>query len=130
MTQISGVTLEIGGTERVLRLTKQARYRLETETPWGLVETVKKLGGANMAAAAHLVWAGRLHAEPRLTVSDVVEEIEYDDLKGLIKPLMAMLNDAGIATKTKEEAEAEKEEEEGLSPSEVAELEEERAGNG
>lgn len=75
MPPTHGVKVELDQV-RTLRYTERSLYRLEEETGKTLTEMGDRLRKGSLQAITSLLWAGLLHAEPRITVDDVLKRME------------------------------------------------------
>lgn len=90
----SAVPVEIAGTSRRLRFTNRAQFKLREVAGAALPELLLRGGTLDGQALTHLVWAGRLHAEPDLEVDTVVDELDPADYPKYIAAIMAAVHEA------------------------------------
>lgn len=65
-----------------LKFTKKAIYRLEKEkdVKIGDLQKMSDPGEFKFSLVIDLIWAGRLYENPALTVDQVIEDIDFDNL--------------------------------------------------
>jgi|SRR5687768_14836756 len=83
MPPLNGVKVKLGGETRVLRYTNRSLVALEMQSGCTMAELAGNLARGSFKTVAELVWAGLLHADPRLTVDAVVEMIDLREIAAL-----------------------------------------------
>jgi hypothetical protein len=72
MPPIDGVPVTFAGEDRTLRYTALSLKKLEQlRKGEGVLQTLQHASTLQLSAVAALVWAGLVHASPKLTVAEV-----------------------------------------------------------
>lgn len=89
-----GVKLKMGGKLRTLRFDNAALVAIEDEVGLTLTELGAALQRGSLKTVATLLWAGRLHDEPDLTLSEVVAQVDLRAFEEVGKAIDAGLTAA------------------------------------
>lgn len=83
MPPLNGVQVTLGGEKRTLRFTTKSLVRLERDTGLAMGEMAGRMAAGSLFSICAFVWAGLIHAEPKLTIDDVVEMANLTDFDAL-----------------------------------------------
>ena len=97
------VEATIAGTRRELCLTQRALYKLEKHTGKPVTETLDALTAGSYSAFVDVIWAARLHAEPRLKPEAVADEIPFSDLARVAEELVGLFESMAPAVEEEDD---------------------------
>jgi hypothetical protein len=80
------------GRECTLRFDNRAIVALEDETGKTVNELTTRAAAGSIRAYASLVWAARLHAEPRLTVAQTIDQLDIKRIDAVAAAIAEALN--------------------------------------
>jgi hypothetical protein len=86
-TPTPSVRIKLGNEEYKLRFDSSAIYSLEEKTGQTLSQMALSLGNASFVATCHMLWAGLLHGQPDITVSQVIRMVDLRDLNTIAEKL-------------------------------------------
>jgi len=99
MPPVNGVKVQLGGKARRLRYTTLALMLLEEEVGQTYVEVLTASDTGSIKAIVALVWAGLLHAEPKITRQEVAEMVDLQKIREIAEAIgqatrIALVRDA------------------------------------